>query len=146
MKKDERRRLAHGEISGLALGDPKFTQKTAGVAAEGPKSRSWPVDHGNGDLLGDLRPTPPSMELAQVVRAHDPDEMDAPGAPAQEFDRVGREAGANFGLEAGHGEARIAGEGARRGEALGETWQRIVPLQRIAGRHQPPNPIEPQPL
>src|SRR6185312_13763619 len=53
---------------------------------------------------------------------------------------------AEISLEAGDIDARMTRQRRRRRHALGERREAARVLERIAGRHQPPYAIEPQPL
>src|SRR5579872_1198991 len=146
MQKDERRWKNVGEYRRLRFGNSILAQIAAGGAADGAQSRSRPADHRDRNASRRLAPAPPEMELAQIVGAHDPDETDARRAASQIGDRIGGIAGADFGLEAGHGEPRIVRQSPRRRHAFSKARQPIVLFQRIAGRDEPPDAIETQAL
>ena len=86
------------------------------------------------------------MEAAQIVGAHDPDEAHAGTARGQIAHRVVGVARADVGFEAGDVDARMMGERARGREALRQRRKAAGVLERIARRHQPPDPVEPDPV
>ena len=82
------------------------------------------------------------VEVAQIVGAHDPGEVDARIARLDQGQRVGRVAQMAAGLEGGHLDARIAGDVLGMPDALGERHQLTRVLQGIAGRDDPPELIQ----
>src|SRR3984885_361193 len=87
----------------------------------------------------------PQMELAKVVGAHDPDEMDARRSALKPAQRVIGEARAYLRLNVGDHDARPDIEPARGLDAGVERRQASQRFQRIAGRHQPPDAVEREP-
>ena len=85
------------------------------------------------------------MKAAQVIGAHDPDEMHARTPCSERADGVIGVAGSHLRLDPGHDDARIVRELSRRGDTLGKRREPARILQRIAGRHQPPHAIEIEP-
>ena len=88
-------------------------------------------------------PAAPAVEARQVVRAHDPDEIDTRIAPLEKGQRVDRVAGPDLLLET---RSRRCGDGrsaarasATRSDSRGE-FARI--LQGIARGDDPPDPVE----
>ena len=86
------------------------------------------------------------MELSEIVSAHDPDQVQPAGTAAQIADGIYRITCSDDGFETADLDARISGDLARGLRALLEIAQRAGLLERIARRHQPPHPIEPQSL
>src|ERR1700722_1705796 len=87
----------------------------------------------------------PQMELAKVVGAHDPDEMDARRSALEPAQRVKGEARAYLRLDVGDHNARPDVEPARRLDAGVERRQASQRFQRIGRRHQPPDAVEREP-
>ena len=89
------------------------------------------------------RPALPAVKLAEIVGAHDPDEMDPRGAPLQPEDRLVGVARADLGLEAGDGNARICGSaGAPPRCAPAFRRARTGDLSGLPGVDEPPEVIE----
>ncbi len=92
-----------------------------------------------GMQVRDAAPVLPAVEAPQIVGPHHPDELHAGAAAHQELERVVGVARVDDSFETGHVDARMAGERARGGDALLERLQAAGVLERIAGRHQPPD-------
>lgn len=145
MQIDKRRGRRLREQRRLLLFHPGAGKTLRGSGAGGLQRCARPVDHGDRRRAHDLLPAPPAMELQEIIRPHDPDELHARAAPVQEAQRIGGVARANLRLEPHDDDARIARDLARRRNARGERGQSVRIFQRIAGRDEPPQPIEPQP-
>ena len=76
-----RNRRAGGRMVAKRIASRSGTRKRASAAPAGLeiafKARARSIDDDDGREIGDRSPMPPKMELAKVVRAHDPDKMDA---------------------------------------------------------------------
>src|ERR1700719_3432570 len=114
--------------------------------SESAKSLRWTIDHGDRNLGSDAPPVLPAVELREIVSAHDPDKAQAGSAAAQISHSVYRISRSDDGFETADIDARIAGHLARGLGAFLEIVQRSAILQRGAGRHQPPAPIDLQSL
>ena len=117
------RRWAKARRNGLRR--PETASRPRRRGCERAQGRARPIDDRDRGPVGDLPPAPPQMELAQIVRPHDPDEMRrrARGARSQAMRIVG-EARADLRLEAGDGDARIVGHRARGCDARVQARQR----------------------
>jgi hypothetical protein len=75
----------------------------------GGRVKAWAeaIDDRDGHHLGDVAPALPAMEAAQIVGAHDPNEMHAGAAPDQISDGLVGVAGAQLGFEIGDVDARM---------------------------------------
>ena len=90
----------------------------------------------------DPLPVLPAMELREIVGAHDPYEAQAGSAAAQIIDRVDSVTCSDDGFETGDVDARIGGHVASRCARSSSSCRSAIVLQRIAGRHQPPDAVE----
>src|SRR6187401_496232 len=143
--------------SSAGLGAPSRTTATSGRAGIptqaacnapriSPQSRGDAIHHRDRDQVRDCPPLLPAMEAAQIVRAHDPDEVH-PGAPRDQLaHRVVRISRAHLGLDAGHDDAWVVGQFLRRRDALGKRRKPARVLQGIARGDEPPHAIEAEPL
>ena len=87
------------------------------------------------------------MKAAQVVCSHDPDKAHARTMIAEIRDRLKRVARPDLRLEPQHLDPRMAArKGARSGDTLLERGEATRVLERIAGRHQPPDAVKGKPL
>lgn len=93
----------------------------------------------------DRAPAIPARKLREVVGAHQPYEPRA-GKPAGKLgNRVGSVAGAEAAFYGGSHNPHIVGDCAGRGETRGEGCHFMPILERVSGRDQQPNLIQPQP-
>ena len=93
----------------------------------------------------EFQPAAPARQLRQDVGAHEPDEAHAREAPQQPAQRVDGVARAEHRLDRGGDHAAAVGDAARGRQALAERRHAAVRLQRIAGRDQQPDLVQPQP-
>ncbi len=96
-------------------------------------------------ILENPAPVIPQMEPDKVVGSHDPDEPDPRIHRSQCVQGFRRESGSQFKLKVGHQQSGMQGASACSLHPL-RNRRRRVPLERIARRDQPPDPIEPAPL
>src|SRR5579863_973243 len=102
------RRFRNAGVSKRLTGDP----------CRGIKARAKAVDHRNWYEPGDAAPALPAMEAAQIIGAHDPDEMDLRTTPHQIFDGLVSVGRADLRLETGNVDARMGREPPRRQHAV----------------------------
>jgi len=145
VQEHERRRAEAGEQRRVALRSPAPRQNDAGAAGERPQRRSRTVDDQDRHEVGNHAPVPPKVKLAQVVRAHDPDEMRARRPAFEPNDGFVGVARPDLGLESGDGDARIARQAPRRFDPRAHLGEARRQLQRVARRRQPPQAVEAQP-
>lgn len=88
----------------------------------------------------------PAMEACEIVSAHDPDEADLRTATRQILNRVIGVARADLRFDPRHNNARMIPQFAGGLHSGLKRRQSLIFLQRITGRHQPPDLVEPQPL
>ena len=69
-----RREVRQG--TGIGLLDPAAGQGDGAARADRLQGPAGPVDDGDRHHPGDATPAPPAVEARQIVRPHDPDEMD----------------------------------------------------------------------
>src|SRR5438876_8676474 len=100
------------------LRDAGATERLSGGSRRRIEARAEAVDDRNRDHGRDGAPVLPAMEAAQIVGAHDPDEAYAGAAGDEVGERIVGVAGTDLGFEAADIDARMAGEPARRGDAL----------------------------
>ncbi len=121
-------------------------ERRRGGACARRKIGTGPIDDGDGHEIGELAPTPPAVQLREVIGAHDEDEMNPGETPAQRQHRVVGVAGAERRLDGGDVDRRVSGERAGGFDAFLERRQAAVVLEWIAGRDQPPDAVEAEPL
>ncbi len=92
-----------------------------------------------------VQPAAPARQLLQDVGAHQPDEAGSRKPPQQAAQRIDGVARAEHRLDRAGDDAAAIGEAARGRQPLIERRHAALRLQRIAGRHQQPDLIEPQP-
>ena len=86
------------------------------------------------------------MKACKVVSTHDPDRPDIRQALAEIAERVDGAGGAEVFFDTGHIDRRVRDDAADGIETGVEIGQIRVVLQRIARRHQQPDPVEFEPL
>src|SRR5271165_7360446 len=106
MQKQKRRRLHRREARRVALRRAPGTERRAGAARECAQGGARPVNDGDGHEVGDRAPMAPAMELNEVVRAHDPHEMDAWRAAPEPSEGLICKARADAGLDVRYADAR----------------------------------------
>ena len=114
------------------------------AAGQGPMIVAGPRQNGEGNAAHEFEPATPARQLLQDVRPHQPDEPHArelPQQPAQCVDRVAR---AEHRLDRACDDAAAVRDAARGCQAPVERRHAAPRLQRIAGRHEQPDLIEPQ--
>ena len=84
------------------------------------------------------------MDLGEIVRPHHPDEAGPGKAGMEALQRPRRQPLAKHVLDVGDDEAGVRRDLARPRQALGEGGHPGGRLQRVLGRHQPPDRIEAQ--
>ena len=144
MQEDEGRRFRRRQPRGVGFGQTVARQPYAGARPRGGERGTGAVDDGDGNKPRDGAPAPPAVELTQIVGAHQPDEAHMRRAARQPEQSVVGVALADVGLDAGDDDARMGGDAAGLRHAFGERRQIGRPFQRIAGRRQPPDRVEPQ--
>ena len=100
------------------------------------------IHNDDGHQLGDLAPTLPAVKLQEIIRAHDPDEAHAPTAAfeiAQAIERVACPDGA---FETGDSDCAFRHQPAGGHHAVLLCRKVAGVLERIARRHNPPDPIQ----
>ncbi len=112
----------------------------------GVKTWAQAVDHDDGHQLRYFVPLLPAMKTPQIVRAHDPDESDAGASGQQPRYRIVGVSRLNDSFETGDVDARMAGKRACGGYSIGEWSKAPRVFERVAGRDQPPDTIQPQAL
>jgi len=100
---------------------------------------SWVLRDG---AARDLPPALPTVEIAQIVGAHDPDEADTGAARFQCGDRVEGEARAEPCLDIGDPDRRMSRKRAGSGHPLRDWCETRMGFQGVARRHHPPDRIE----
>jgi hypothetical protein len=116
-----------------------------GVARQCTAIVSRPRQYRERNPAHELQPAAPARQLLKYVGAHQPDEPGTRKLPQQAAQRVDRVARAEQRLDRAGNDATAIGETARRRQALLEWRHAALRLQYIAGRHQQPDLIEPQP-
>ena len=125
-------------------GPPVSAEPGPGEARPGGSIIARTEDNRNRHGSGQFAPVFPAMELCQIVAAHQPNKP-APGiAPTQPVQRIDGIAGAQFTLDRRNPNRRPARRAPGRSEAFGQGCHAGIGLQRIAGRYQPPDFIQPQ--
>ena len=142
MQIDPGRRLFLRQPPGRGFGNAEPGEGLPGNPGRGVKAWPEPIDDHDRYQGGDIAPTLPAVEAAQIVGPHDPDEMDLGAAANQVGDGFVAVARADFGLEIGDVDARVMGERLRGLDALLERRETACVLERIARRHQPPHAVE----
>ena len=108
------------------------------------QSRAGTIDDGDRHKTRDVAPALPAIEGAKIIRAHEPNEMDAVTPLLQISDRLEAIGGADHGLNRRDLDARMPADLARGFDAQSERRQFVWVLQRIGGADKPPDLIEAQ--
>ncbi len=135
---------ARSKTSGVRFIETVGRQRLRRAAAWGRERRTWSIDDGDRNQPRDLAPVLPAIEGAEIVRAHDPDEMDTGASPLQIGDRLIAIGRTDPRFEHAHHDARMPADFYRRFGTLRERRQLTLVLQRICRAHEPPDAIEPQ--
>src|SRR5215475_14168225 len=134
--------LAVGQRFRRRLGKARARQRLARGAGTGVEAGSEPVDHRDRDHGGNAPPPLPAVEAAQIVRAHDPDEAHARTVAAQIGDGLIGIPRADLRFQVADVDARMVHERLGGDDALCERRKPAGVFERIARRHQPPDPVE----
>ena len=134
-RKARRQGFRHPETS-------EASRRRRGQRLEPP---AGPVDDRHGHQAGDVPPALPAVEPGEVVGTHHPDEVHTGESACHVAQRLVGVGAAESGLETCHLDARIGDQPAAGRHACLERRQVLAALQRIAGRHHPPQLIELQP-
>ncbi len=135
MQKHERWRPHGCKARRVALRRAPGGKRRAGPTGGRAKSRAGPIDDDDRHEVGDRAPMAPAMELPEVVRAHDPDEMDGRRVALDPCERLLGVARADAGLDIRYDDARAGDETPRRLDALLQRRQLVLRFERIARRH-----------
>ncbi len=138
-------RFRQSQFSRIRRREPESPIRPRGHRTRGPQSLVRARDNRHRKILENPAPVIPKMEPDQVVGSHDPDEPDPRIHRSQCVQGFRRESGSQFKLEVGHQQSGMRGTSACRRQPL-RNRRRRVPLERIARRDQPPDPIEPAPF
>ena len=108
----------------------------APMAARGMRCLQGParaVDDGDRHHPGDIPPATPAVEACQVVRAHDPDEIDTRIAPLEESQRIDGVAGTHRSLETRDVDAGMGAQRSRISDSLRQGGQFAVGFRGFPG-------------
>ncbi len=140
----ERRWSPVRPVAALARGPDEAPQPAHGRRAMNPLTIAGSGDYGNGHDARNGAPALPLAELLQIVLTHQPDEAVAgimAGERAQRIDGVAR---AELRLDRGGADRRTAGEFLGLSKARAKRRHVLARFQGVAGRHQPPDFVQPQ--
>src|SRR5262249_6540440 len=138
--------LAVGQRLRLRPGDARAGEGLAGGAGAGREAGSEPVDHSDRHHGGDAAPSLPAMEATQIVGTHDPDETHARTVLPQIRDGLVGIRRADLRFQIGDIDARVVRERLGSDDAPGKRGKPAGVFEWISGRHQPPDPVEIEPL
>ncbi len=133
-----------GQLSGLCLGLAVAPEHARGARKPCRHPPARPCDHADGDARGDFAPAVPAIELDHVVGPHQPDKAHTRIEPLQGGKGVAGHARAQLRLDPGDLDMRVMDDVARLRDAFGQGC-RAMRLEGVAGRHQPPDPVQPEP-
>ena len=108
-------------------------------------SLSRPGKHAHRHRFHNLPPVLPVMKLRQIVRPHQPDKPHLRVKPAQLCQGLRRVPRPDPVFYVRDLNAGVLHHVTRMGQPFGQ-WRWPVSFQRIARRHQPPHPIQPEPF
>lgn len=94
--------------------------------------------------MKDLLPILPLIDPGQIVRPHQPDEPKIGELSGEMPKGIGGIAGAEAMLDIGHPDARMMCDTLRFSQTGRKRSHAIAALERILGRHHPPDFVEPQ--
>jgi len=121
-------------------------QPAHGVAGQCAMIVTGPRQDSDRNATDELEPAPPTRQLFQDVSPHQPHEAHPRKQPQQAAQCVDGVARAEHRLDRAGDHAPTVRDAARGCQPLHERRHAALRLQRIAGRHQQPDLIEPQPL
>jgi len=134
----EARRRRGGEARGPPA--PRRLPRQGAVSVGGTRQ------HRNLRCAGNPLPAAPVRKLLKIIRPHQPDEAGAGKPPAQRAQCVHRVARAEMALDVSRQDAPAIGDGACTGQSGGERRHAGGRFQRIAGRDEQPDLVQPEPL
>ena len=140
----ERRWSPVRPVAGLARGPDDAPQPVRRRRAANGCIIARTGDNSNGHDARNAAPVFPLAELLQIIRAHQPDEAMARVPADERAQRVDRVARAEVRLDRGGADRRVAGLSACTCHARDERCHALCSFERIAGRHQPPDLVQPQ--
>ena len=133
MHEDPGRRRRPGQPGGLSLRHPAMREQRGRLAGEGPPRVAGPGEDGDRDLAEQPLPVFPVRQLNQIVRPHQPDQVDMREQPFHGRDGIDGVTGAENGLEGGDADARMIGRCSGLGDTLVEVCHAVLGLQRVLG-------------
>lgn len=114
-------------------------------AVQSPDFHRAARENGDRYRFHDRSPVPPTVELQQIVRPHQPDEPDVRIRFLQRGDRIRRELSSVPRFKVGNDDPRIGGcDGFGAGEPAVEGGHAFLRFQRILRRNEPPHLVQPQ--
>src|SRR5262245_30006626 len=124
------------------LGNARPRKRVGRGTAAGIEAGSKPIDYCDRHHRGDVAPSLPAVEAAQIIRAHDPDEADARTVAAQIRNGLVGVAGPDFCFQATDVDAGVACKRPGGDDALFQGGKSAGVFERIARCHQPPYSVE----
>lgn len=141
----ERWRSPIGPITRLACGPDEAPQPSHGRSGQGFIVIPRTGDYGNHYMPGYAPPVFPAVELGEIVRSHDPDKPPFRIASDQLFQRFHGVARAQVALDSGRPNPCTPRHFPGRFQP--RLQRRHIPgalFQRVAGRNQPPDLVQPE--
>lgn len=107
--------------------------------------RIWAAcENRNDNPVKYLRPPPPSRDLGQIIRPHQPDETNVGKPSLQLGQSIGGIRTAQMALDVGDANTWVARKPVGRRQPVGQGRHSLHRLQRILRRHQPPHLVHPE--
>jgi hypothetical protein len=135
-----------GQGRGGAFRDTHPGKGVAGRTGGRVKAWAQTIDDDDRHLLGYFSPLLPAVKTPQIVRAHDPDKSDTRASGQQPRYRIVGVSRLNDSFETCNVDARMTRERARRSDSVNKRCQAARIFERVAGRDQPPDTVQPEPL
>src|SRR5262245_8681921 len=146
MQKNPGGRASVRQRLSLVFRDAPAPQRLSRNAASRIEAGTQPIYHDKRNQFGNPSPLLPTVEGTQIVGSHDPDETDLATVRYEISDGVIRIAYTDLSFDTGNVDAWMSGDLARGRDSLVEWGKLHRVFERIAGRHQPPHPIEREPF
>lgn len=131
-------------VAQAGCGPPVSAKPGPGEARLGSAIIARTRDNRNRHGTGHAAPVLPAVKLGEIVATHQPDETMFRIAPRQLCQCIGSIAGAQIVFDRCWTNSRTLGLPDRRGESRRQGRHPGLGLERVAGRDQPPDFVEPQ--
>ena len=145
MQHHKSRGWAGGQKRGIAFIQPRPCEQAGGGACHRPQGFTGAIHHRERKCGGNIPPILPVVETGEIIRPHQPDEVNIRATAQDVRDRLRRIARADSRFQSGDNVPGVMlHQGAACRHPLFQRGQGRDILERVAGGDKPPDLMEPQ--